>query len=77
MKTVREEATRRNTMQNELKSCKKCGGEAEIIPFDRKELGVWKFHFFYVQCMLCGNGTSVSIDENAAIEAWNRRVNDE
>ena len=74
---TREEATRRNTMQNELRECPFCGGEAEIIPFDRKALGVWKFHFFYVQCRLCSNGTHVFTYEIDAIEAWNRRVSDE
>ena len=63
-------------MQNELKPREKCGGEAGIIPFDRKELGVWKFHFFYVQCRLCSNGTPVFTDEIDAIEAWNRRYGD-
>ena len=29
---TREEATRRNTMLNELKPCPLCGGEAEIVP---------------------------------------------
>ena len=29
---TREEATRRNTTQNELKPCPLCGGEAEIVP---------------------------------------------
>lgn len=29
---TREEATRRNTTQNELKRCPFCGGEAEIVP---------------------------------------------
>lgn len=64
-------------MQNELKPCPKCGGEAELIAFDRKAFGVWRIYFFYAQCRLCGNRTSVSIDENAVIEAWNRRANDE
>lgn len=71
-----EEATMRNTMQNELKPCEKCGGEAEIIAFDRKAFGVWRIYFFYAKCRLCGNRTPVFTDEIDAIKAWNRRYGD-
>ena len=40
---TREEATRRNTMPNELKPCPFCGGEAEIVPhkFFSETLKAW------------------------------------
>ena len=69
---TREETTRRNTMQNELRECPFCGGEAEIIENE--------YECVDVSCknMGCRGFTDYlqygSRDE--AIEAWNRRVND-
>lgn len=60
-------------MQNELKPCPLCGGEAEIFSFNRKAFGVWKVKYFCVRCKVCGYSGRIS---RYAIEAWNRRANE-
>ena len=59
---------------NELKPCK-CGGQAGIfsisVPSDDNCL------LYYVQCDECDNRTDYSQNKNEAINAWNRRANDE
>lgn len=61
-------------MQNELKSCPFCGGEAV--------LGTWRDEYkclnpSVVHCSGCHVETKVYPRKKEAIEAWNRRANDE
>ena len=55
-------------MKTELKPCPFCGGEADIWETDRVT------HPYQVMCLTCYCGTDASIDEETAIEAWNRRT---
>lgn len=72
---TREEATRRNTMQNELKPCPFCGGEAIVVKTERCGR--------YVGCWDCGGRTEEFETDYAgsahdkAIAAWNRRTQPE
>ena len=52
-------------MEPELKPCPFCGGEAELM-------GVT---IFWVQCRSCHVETLAVDHEEAAVKAWNRRVN--
>lgn len=58
-----------NKMSAELKPCPFCGGEAEQ--------GYKPNHSYIVYCPNCGIGTGYKNTEEQAIEAWNRRVNDD
>ena len=65
---TREEATRRNTMPNELKPCPFCGGEAFV----------WRTsHRTWIECENYNVDTHrvafSSTYEKEVIEAWNRR----
>ena len=53
-------------MNQELKRCPFCGGEAELFGTD--ETGI-----FYVECLNCDFNSNFDTPE-AAIAAWNRRV---
>ena len=68
---TREEATRRNTMPNELKPCPFCGSK----PF------IWRTnHRTYIECPnLTAESHRVMMSGKSgkeAIEAWNRRTYD-
>lgn len=52
---------------SELKPCPFCGGKAKLLGFTR----------FWVQCEPCGAQTPLYVFEDAAEEAWNRRVGDD
>ena len=55
----------------ELKPCPFCGGEAVINP-------VFDLHVYFVHCKNCDCAIGRFYrDKCDAIEAWNRRVNDE
>ena len=74
------EATRRNTMPNELKSCPFCGGEAEIVPhkFFSEILKAWMVDCYGVECKNCHtSGYQFWGTEAHAIAAWNRRCGDD
>ena len=76
---TREEATRRNTMPNELKPCPFCGGEAEIVPhkFFSEILKAWMVDCYGVECKNCHtSGYQFWGTEAHAIAAWNRRTYD-
>ena len=51
----------------ELKPCPFCGGEAEIQGED----------YFWSECKYCSAETMGNWDVAEAIEAWNRRVDNE
>ena len=58
-------------MMNKLKPCPFCGGNANTYhnPFTVAE--------HYVSCNNCNAKTDVYFKKKQAIEAWNRRANDE
>lgn len=67
-------------MQNELKPCPSCGGEAEIVPhkFFSEILKAWMVDCYGVECKNCHtSGYQFWGTEAHAIAAWNRRANDE
>lgn len=54
-----------------LRNCPFCGGEAFLLKMDDHG-----FILFSVVCKACHAGTNGKVQENRAIEAWNRRVSD-
>ncbi len=62
-------------MENKLKPCPFCGGEAKML--EEYDVMIGKTYYF-VECTECtGTIFSGEINEKEAIEAWNRRVNDD
>lgn len=60
-------------MSDNLKACPFCGGKAKLSSF-RDELG---YQFSGVRCQKCYCGTQDFKSEKKAIEAWNRRKDNE
>lgn len=60
-------------MQNELKPCPFCGGEALLITF-RDEYR--RLNPSVVHCSVCDVESKVYLRKKEAIEAWNRRYGD-
>lgn len=53
-----------------LLPCPFCGGEAELLmDFDGVEEGIYT-----VECQMCWATTAIYLDEEDAINAWNRRT---
>lgn len=62
-------------MEDKLKSCPFCGGEARMVQEYDAMIGKT---FYFVECADCtGTIFNGEINEKEAIEKWNRRVNDE
>lgn len=60
-------------METELKPCPFCGGEADIGKYG-EDVGIT----FYFICCTCGAELDRhTVTEKAAIEAWNRRADDD
>lgn len=58
----------------ELKPCPFCGGEAKCYDY----APTWATtHKWVVECSICGGTTSPCKTKKKAIEAWNRRKDDE
>ena len=77
---TREEATRRNTMPNELKPCPFCGGKAvihECVELENEALKAVYTGKIGVHCVDCHVSTTPLDNKNTAIEAWNRRCGDD
>ena len=55
----------------ELKPCPFCGGEAHVVETIHGKTLPW------VRCKDCGMETPMLDTEEEAIEAWNRRVDNE
>ena len=64
-------------MENELKPCPFCGGSAEIETDWDLTCDGYEPIGYYVVCDECMNQTATYKDEEDAIEAWNRRIEDE
>ena len=86
---TREEAARRNTMQNELKRCPFCGGKYTVNLSDSSECSScvdeppcdgcnWKKYLIVCNVHLggCGAASGLYDTKEEAIEAWNRRYGD-
>lgn len=57
---------------NELKRCPFCGGEAVSVVDDETE------SLFGIKCFSCGGAIDAEKEDlDEAIEAWNRRANNE
>ena len=54
-------------MCKELKPCRFCGGRAMMDGIT----------FVYIKCIKCGLETIIYREQDEAINAWNRRTNDE
>lgn len=62
-------------MSTELKPCPFCGNNAKPRRF---RSGILKYKaVHYVECAVCRIRTSVELDIDTAIEAWNRRADDD
>lgn len=63
---------------SEIKPCPFCGGEDIIVrPAPKPFLGDYKRTYKFAQCRYCLARTGEYGTEPKAIEAWNRRVQDE
>lgn len=54
---------------NELKPCPFCGGEAKLYKAKSWEI--------FVECTSCHTDSAIFYDVEKAIEAWNRRTDNE
>lgn len=57
-------------MNNELKPCPFCGGEADILEVNDDTNN---FHGYVACCLTCGCGTPGSEDEAECCAVWNNR----
>lgn len=69
-------------MDKELKPCPFCGGDGRIIEkikvYDSRDKRMCRCTTdFYVRCDRCGAEAEHFDNQNSAIKAWNRRVEDE
>lgn len=55
---------------DKLKPCPFCGGRAET------NYAEFDYNFFGVSCQICGAYVYDYTSEDAAIEKWNRRINE-
>ena len=62
-------------MATELKPCPFCGGNAKHVKL--RNIAVKNKEVFYVECAVCRVRTMVELDSDTAIEAWNRRAEDD
>ena len=62
-------------MQEKLKPCPFCGGEARLISLHNC-FGLSGVRWI-VECIKCGCKTSKEISDHDAKEKWNRRENDD
>ena len=77
---TREEAARRNTMQNELRECPFCGNLHVLLRNIEYDKTLW-----IIECNVCHTEFTVKRviagkkkdNRSRVIEAWNRRVSDE
>ena len=63
-------------MSEELKPCPFCGGVAKLNTFKTKKLYLRSVGYF-IECTVCKNRTTMNLNAEDSIEAWNRRANDE
>ena len=65
-------------MENtELKPCPFCGGEAQVKMFITRRVRLFKevsAKYKYIECKVCGCRTPLELEEQDAIDKWNRRV---
>ena len=62
-------------MQNELKPCPFCGGEANLIKRNLKTGFFPSGGTYYVHCKSCLISTQPRKHKEDVIDIWNRRVN--
>ncbi len=62
-------------MMSELKPCPFCGGEAKL--YVRSIHGLLFGDYYWVKCEDCNAETASDFEKSVAIEAWNRRANDD
>lgn len=65
---------------NELKSCPCCGGRAAVVwrsTVGRYSGASMRAFGKAIECINCGVTTKSYLDEVQAIEAWNKRVDEE
>lgn len=64
-------------MNEKLKPCPFCGGEAVLHKAERESFLMGKtISLDQISCASCGVNTSVFGNEEDAIKAWNRRANE-
>ncbi len=64
-------------MTEELKRCPFCGDIGGAVCEHINGCGEDYKHIYSVKCYSCSSGTPFYFDADDAIEAWNRRMNDE
>ncbi|MBR4016353.1 MAG: Lar family restriction alleviation protein [Oscillospiraceae bacterium] len=66
-------------MQNELKPCPFCGAKSELCmePWDFEKREPAKDAKYVVECGECLSRTDTYNSEDEAIEAWNRRTDND
>lgn len=62
---------------DELKSCPFCGEYLPQFVFSYNPYTMKREEKCYLQCVFCGCRTKVCDNRSLAIDAWNRRTNDE
>jgi len=66
-------------MSEQLKPCAHCNGEAHLVEDNRHVLSIPanKRLVYYVICKSCWIATRNEYTKEPAVEAWNKRVQDE
>lgn len=64
-------------MDIKLKPCPFCGGDAGLRYAESKGFSWAKIRYPYVKCNICGASVRLEDSEQRAIDAWNRRADDE
>ena len=57
---------------SEIKECPFCGGEAYVVKDETQQLYKWR-----VECSCCFANTDNFFEMKKAVEAWNRRADEE